>query len=251
MLEDRVRAFEGRTRRYGTQYDWDEAGQLGPLPVEDLGRVDELRRSVGLDPLEENTRRIREETARAGERPPADWSEWRRRKRGGSDRSAGTTDRPGGKPSAQPQRPRYQPRYRWCSSLLPPPHLVPPLRHVALGPVREHVDQVVEGRDGPQVQVDRAAKGPPPSVPSSSRQSAPSRGRGATRGSPGPRPRHPRRGRPSPGPQGRPSAPTRTLFGQRSQWHGERVTPSNAPFPDGRSRTTRASSSIHESRARR
>src|SRR5262249_61513681 len=38
MLEDRVRAFEGRPQRYGTQYDWDEAGRLGPLPVEDPGR---------------------------------------------------------------------------------------------------------------------------------------------------------------------------------------------------------------------
>jgi hypothetical protein len=74
MLEDRVRAFEGRPQRYGTQYDWDEAGQLGPLPIEDSGLVDELRRSVGLGPLEENTQRIREQTARAGERPPPDWA---------------------------------------------------------------------------------------------------------------------------------------------------------------------------------
>jgi hypothetical protein len=80
MLEDRVRASEGRPQRHGTQYDWDEAGQLGPLPVEDPGSVDELRRSVGLGPLEENTRRIREETARAGGRPPPYWAERQRRK---------------------------------------------------------------------------------------------------------------------------------------------------------------------------
>ena len=81
MLEDRVRAFEGRPQRYGTQYDWDENGQLGPLPIEDPGRVDERRRSVGLGPLAENTRRIREETARAGERQPPDRAERQRRKR--------------------------------------------------------------------------------------------------------------------------------------------------------------------------
>ena len=81
MLEDRVSAFEGRPQRYGTQYDWDEAGRLGPLPLEDPGRVDQLRRSVGLGPLEENTQRIREETARAGERPPPDWAERQRKKR--------------------------------------------------------------------------------------------------------------------------------------------------------------------------
>ena len=81
MLEDRVRAFEGRPQYYGTQYDWDENGQLGPLPIEDPEHVDERRRSVGLGPLEENTRRIREETARAGERPPPDRAERQRRKR--------------------------------------------------------------------------------------------------------------------------------------------------------------------------
>jgi hypothetical protein len=81
MLEDRIRAFEGRPQRYGTQYDWDEAGKLEPLPVEDPGRVDELRQSVGLGPLDEDTRRIREETARAGELPPPDWAERQRRKR--------------------------------------------------------------------------------------------------------------------------------------------------------------------------
>jgi hypothetical protein len=80
MLEDRVRAFEGRPQRYGTQYDWDEKGLLGPLPIEDPERVDERRRSVGQGPLEENTRRVREGTARAGERTPPDWSERQRRK---------------------------------------------------------------------------------------------------------------------------------------------------------------------------
>ena len=81
MLEDRVRAFEGRPQRFGTQYDWDETGQLGPLPIEDPEGVDELRSSVGLGPLEENTRRIREQTSRSGERQPPDWAERQRRKR--------------------------------------------------------------------------------------------------------------------------------------------------------------------------
>lgn len=81
MLEERVRAFEGRPQRYGTQYDWDEDGLLGPLPIEDPESVDERRRPVGLGPLEENARRIRAETARTGERPPPDWAERQRRKR--------------------------------------------------------------------------------------------------------------------------------------------------------------------------
>jgi hypothetical protein len=91
MLEDRVRAFEGRPQRYGTQYDWDEHGQLGPLPIEDPGGVDERRRAVGLGPLAENTRRIRDQTERTGERPPPDWAE-RQRRKGEWERSVGWHD---------------------------------------------------------------------------------------------------------------------------------------------------------------
>ncbi len=80
MLGDRVRTFEGRSQCYGTQYDWDQEGQLGPLPVEDPDREDDLRSSVGLGPLEENTRRVREWTARAGEWQSPDWAEQQRRK---------------------------------------------------------------------------------------------------------------------------------------------------------------------------
>jgi hypothetical protein len=71
-LEDRVRFFEGRPQVYGTQYEWGDDGQLGPYPVENMAGVDERRRSVGLWPLEENTRRMREDVARSGEGPPED-----------------------------------------------------------------------------------------------------------------------------------------------------------------------------------
>ena len=53
MLEDRIRVFEGRPQRYGTQYDWDEAGMwMVPIgSVEDPARVDARRRAVGLEPM--------------------------------------------------------------------------------------------------------------------------------------------------------------------------------------------------------
>jgi hypothetical protein len=73
MLEDRIAFFEGRPQRYGTQYDWDERGELAPWTIEDEAGVDERRRAVGLPPLAENTRRLREEAARDGEGPPPDW----------------------------------------------------------------------------------------------------------------------------------------------------------------------------------
>lgn len=53
MLEDRIRVFEGRPQRYGTQYDWDEAGMwMVPVgAVEDPAKVDARRRAVGLEPM--------------------------------------------------------------------------------------------------------------------------------------------------------------------------------------------------------
>jgi hypothetical protein len=85
-LEDRVRTFEGRPQLYGTQYDWDEHGQLNPLPVDDPARVDERRRELGLLPLAENTQRLRAGAKQSNEQAPVDWAqrqtefiEWARR----------------------------------------------------------------------------------------------------------------------------------------------------------------------------
>jgi len=77
MLEDRIRVFEGRPQRYGTQFDWDEDGRLSPLPVEDEANVDERRRSVGLGPLADDVRRMRAGTE-GTEPPPRDWAERQR-----------------------------------------------------------------------------------------------------------------------------------------------------------------------------
>lgn len=77
MLEDRIAFFEGRPQRYGTQYDWNEGGELVPWVIEDEARVDDRRRAVGLPPLDEHTRRVREGTARDGEQPPRDLHERR------------------------------------------------------------------------------------------------------------------------------------------------------------------------------
>ncbi len=52
-LEDRVRVGEGRPQLYGTQFYADEAGHVGPKPIEDPDNVDERRKAVGLQPLSE------------------------------------------------------------------------------------------------------------------------------------------------------------------------------------------------------
>ena len=73
MLEDRIRTFEGRPQRYGTQFDWDAEGQVSPLPIEDPEGVDLRRLQVGLGPLEEATQAQRKVVKEQGEGPPADW----------------------------------------------------------------------------------------------------------------------------------------------------------------------------------
>ncbi len=53
-LEDRIRAFEGRSQLYGTQLGWDDDGKFGPWPpVERAGSVDDRRATLGLRPLAE------------------------------------------------------------------------------------------------------------------------------------------------------------------------------------------------------
>jgi len=78
MLEDRIRFFEGRPQRYGTQFDWDADGNLSPGDVEDPQRLDERRRAVGLPPLAEQMREVRARATSEGDRPPADYEAYAR-----------------------------------------------------------------------------------------------------------------------------------------------------------------------------
>ena len=73
MLEDRIRFFEGRPQRYGTQLDWDADGTLSPGEVEDPQELAERREAVGLPPLEEQVEGARNRAAAEGQRPPADY----------------------------------------------------------------------------------------------------------------------------------------------------------------------------------
>ena len=74
MLTDRILTLEGKPQRYGTQHDWDAAGQLSPLPIEAPDTVDARRRAVGLDSLEENTCRLRTQVSVEEEGPPKDFA---------------------------------------------------------------------------------------------------------------------------------------------------------------------------------
>lgn len=72
MLEDRVRILSGLPQIYGTQFDWDEHGVMNPAPIEDPDTVDVRRAAVGLPPLADRLREIRDEVARSGEKAPTD-----------------------------------------------------------------------------------------------------------------------------------------------------------------------------------
>ena len=78
MLEDRILCFEGRDQVYGTQFDWDEAGNLSPLPIRERAALDQRRAKVGLGPLAEDLERRRTEIAESGEPPPKDWAQRQR-----------------------------------------------------------------------------------------------------------------------------------------------------------------------------
>ena len=68
MLDDRIRVFEGRPQRYGTQYDWSPDGDALELMVgvEEPDTVDARRAAVGLPPL------VWRRPPPTGEHPPAD-----------------------------------------------------------------------------------------------------------------------------------------------------------------------------------
>jgi hypothetical protein len=77
-LSDRIRIFEGRPQIYGTQFDWDEHGEMSPQPIDDAANVDARRAKIGLPPIEETTAQHRIRIARSAEGPPADPTKRRR-----------------------------------------------------------------------------------------------------------------------------------------------------------------------------
>ncbi|MFD3000301.1 DUF6624 domain-containing protein [Pontibacter toksunensis] len=72
-LTDRVAGFEGKPQIYGTQFDWDEDGELSPKPFDDLTKVNQRRKSIGLNTLEEQTEIIRRQAKIENQSPPQDF----------------------------------------------------------------------------------------------------------------------------------------------------------------------------------
>lgn len=84
-LSDRIAVYEDRPQLYGTQFDWDETGKLSPYHFDDLHKVNQRRKNIGLNTLEEQTEIIREQANNENQKPPDDFEkrkkeidEWRR-----------------------------------------------------------------------------------------------------------------------------------------------------------------------------
>jgi len=67
FLEDRICVFEGRPQNYGTQFEPDEHGMPQPCPIADPEHVNERRKALGMNTIEERTRELQE-----GEQPEYD-----------------------------------------------------------------------------------------------------------------------------------------------------------------------------------
>ncbi len=77
-LTDRIAVFEGKPQRYGTQFDWNENGELSPNPFDDLSKVNQRRKSIGLNTLEEQTVIIRQQAKSENQSPPTDFEKRKR-----------------------------------------------------------------------------------------------------------------------------------------------------------------------------
>jgi hypothetical protein len=80
MLEDRIRCFEGRPQRFGTQFDWDHNKLMSPLPLDDFDLVQERRKKLGMGTLEEETEIKRKEVQESNEQPPENYTAYLKEK---------------------------------------------------------------------------------------------------------------------------------------------------------------------------
>lgn len=69
-LSDRINFFEGRPQQYGTQFDWDDQGEMSPYVVDNLEKVNNRRISLGLNSLEEQTLLMRKHMLDTNQKPP-------------------------------------------------------------------------------------------------------------------------------------------------------------------------------------
>lgn len=72
-LSDRIAVLEGKPQLYGTQFDWDSSGLLNPDRFDDVSKVNERRKSIGLNNVQDQTLVIRDQAKNENQLPPADY----------------------------------------------------------------------------------------------------------------------------------------------------------------------------------
>jgi len=72
-LTDRIAQFEGKPQLFGTQFDWDENGELSPNEFDDLTKVNQRRKLIGMNTLEEQTEIIRRQAKKENQTAPKDF----------------------------------------------------------------------------------------------------------------------------------------------------------------------------------
>lgn len=76
-LSDRIAVFEGKPQRYGTQFDWNENGELCPQAFDERSKVNKRRKAVGLNSLEEQIEFMKERAKNENQTPPLDYEKSR------------------------------------------------------------------------------------------------------------------------------------------------------------------------------
>jgi hypothetical protein len=86
FLYDRICFNERRPQKFGTQYDWDENGQLSPWTIENPNKVNTFRLEYGLNTIDEESEAVRKGAQENNEQAPCDFEsrqqeiyEWSRR----------------------------------------------------------------------------------------------------------------------------------------------------------------------------
>lgn len=80
MLEDRIRCFEGRPQRFGTQFDWDENNLMSPLPLDDYDLVEQRRKKLGMRSMPQEIEAKRKEAEESNEQPPRNFQRYEKEK---------------------------------------------------------------------------------------------------------------------------------------------------------------------------
>lgn len=71
-LTDRIAVLEERAQLYGTQFDWDENGELSPNFYDDRTKVNKRRKLIGLNTLEEQITLMRQRIKSENQTAPND-----------------------------------------------------------------------------------------------------------------------------------------------------------------------------------